>query len=111
LSFDSGAGNATASSPITSVSPGFQPWTSLAKNGSGANQLGPDRSASEGDRVSMTYTRPVNGSADTDLSKVRWNASSCLSAAVAVAHGTNSTAATRARRQRGRDDIETTSRS
>ena len=82
----SGVGKASASAPTVSGSPGFQSFTSLAKAGSGLNQLSPRGNRVGSDLVSSTKTRPVNGRSRAAWSNVRRNSTGFGSAARAGPH-------------------------
>src|SRR5437868_10175312 len=69
----SGVGKKRAVPSITSGSPGFQLFTSLAKTGSGRDQLIDDGSSPGLLLVSRTKTRPVNGSLSAAESNDRRN--------------------------------------
>src|SRR6516164_8040522 len=71
----------SALSVMVSGSPGFQPFTSTANIGSGANQLGPAARSAMRFFESSTNTRPVNGWSLTLRSKVTWNSSGLASPA------------------------------
>ena len=61
----------------TACWPGCQSLISSAKVGSGLNQLIPPSTPLIGRLESITNTRPVNGVAETLLSKVTRNSSGC----------------------------------